>query len=98
MHRVYFFYIKVGDEIARIEIPEWVATDEALLGLTHALVLDQCRRGQGYPVALSEAHEKAVITGLDRERFWEVVDSSLVEEHLPTPSSGKSRSKKTRWV
>jgi hypothetical protein len=32
-----------------------------LLDLTHALVLDQCRRGQGYPVALSESHEQAVV-------------------------------------
>lgn len=98
MHQVYFFYIKVDDEIARVEIPQWVALDEILLNLVHALVLDQCQRGQGYPVALSEAHEKAVVTGVDREGFWQLIESSLVEEHLPSLSSAKSRSKKTRWV
>jgi len=97
-HRVYFFYLRVGDEIARVEIPQWVALDENLLNFTHSLVLDQCRRGQGYPVALSEAHEKAVVTGADREQFWQLVESSLVDEHLPTLASAKSLSKRTRWV
>ena len=97
-HQVYFFYLKLDDEIARIEIPQWVAQDEKRLNLVHALVLDQCRRGQGYPVALGEAHEKAVITGADRENFWQMVESSLIAVHLPTLGSAKSRSKKTRWV
>jgi len=97
-HQVYFFYLRVEDEIARVEIPRWVATDDTLLNLAHTLVLDQCQRGQGYPVALSEAHEKAVVTGVDRENFWQLVESSLVDEHVPTPGSAKSRSKRTRWV
>ncbi len=97
-HQVCFFYLRVDDEIARVEIPRWAATDEGLLNLAHTLVLDQCRRGQGYPVALSEAHEKAVVTGADRESFWQLVESSLVDEHLPTPGSAKSKSKRTRWV
>jgi len=98
VHQVYFFYLRVDDEIARVEIPKWVADDSDLLGLTHALVLDQCRRGHGYPVALSEAHEKAVVTGADAENFWRLVESSLVEEHLPVTGSAKNRSKRTRWV
>ena len=97
-HWIYFFYLKVDDEIARVEIPQWVAGDENLLNLTHSLILDQCRRGQGYPVALSEAHEQAVVTGADRENFWTLVESAMVDEHMPTPTSGKSQSKRTRWV
>jgi hypothetical protein len=97
-HQVYFFYLKVEDEIARVEVPEWVALKPALLDLAHCLVLDQCRRGQGYPVALSEAHEQAVVTGADREEFWNLVEQSLEEEKMPTHNSTKSRSKRTRWV
>jgi hypothetical protein len=97
-HRVYFCYLRVDDEIARVEIPRWVATEEKLLGLVHSLVLDQCRRGQGYPVALSEAHEQAVVTAADRENFWQLVDSLLVAEQLPSVCSAKSWSKRTRWV
>ena len=97
-HRVYFFYVKLDEEIARIEIPQWVAENENLLNLTHSLVLDQCRRGHGYPVVLSEAHEQAVVTGIDRENFWELVESSMVAEHMPSLGSAKSFSKRTRWV
>ncbi|MFC1933878.1 DNA double-strand break repair nuclease NurA [Chloroflexota bacterium] len=97
-HRVYFFYLRLEDEIARVEIPQWVASDESLLNLAHSLILDQCQRGHGYPVALSEAHEQAVITGTDRENFWQLVESSLVDEHLPTLVSAKSFSKRMRWV
>jgi hypothetical protein len=97
-HQVYFFYLRLDDEIARVEVPRWVAIDEGRLSLAHSLVLDQCQRGQGYPVALSEAHEQAVVTAADRENFWQLVESSLVEEHLPTLTSAKSFSKRTRWV
>jgi len=97
-HRVHFFYLRAGEEIARIEVPQWVAENEQLLNLTHALVLDQCRRGHGYPVVLSEAHELAVVTGADRENFWGLVESSLVEARLPGAASAKSASKRTRWI
>jgi hypothetical protein len=97
-HRVHFFYLRAGDEIARVEVPQWVAESEARLGLAHGLLLDQCRRGRGYPVALSEAHELAVVTGADRGSFWELVESSLIEERLPSPGSAKDLSKRTRWI
>ena len=97
-HQVYFFYLRADDEVARVEIPRWVAENEDLLNLAHSLILDQCRRGQGYPVALSEAHEQAVVTGIDRENFWQLVESSCLEEAIPTPTSAKSFSKRTRWV
>ena len=86
------------DEVARVEIPQWTALNEDLLNLTHSLTLDQCHRGHGYPVALSESHEQAVVTGADRENFWQMIEASLVDEHLPCLSSAKSRSKRTRWV
>jgi hypothetical protein len=97
-HRVHFFYLRVDDEIARVEVPRWVATDGDLLNLTHVLVLDQCRRGQGYPVALSEAHEQAVVREADKQSFWQLVESLLAEGKLPALTSAKSRSKRTRWV
>jgi hypothetical protein len=97
-HLVYFFYLRINGEIARVEIPRWVAEDKTKIDLIHTLILDQCRRGQGYPVALSEAHEKAVVTGADRDNFWRMVDELLVEQHMPIIESEKSRSKRTRWI
>ncbi len=65
-----FVYLHAGDEIARLEFPAWTTPDglEALCGA----VLDQCRKGLGYPVALSEAHEQAVVKASDRRAFLEL--------------------------
>jgi len=97
-HRIYFCYIRLEEEVARVEMPRWVAENNELLDIVHGLVLDQCRRGHGYPVALSEAHEQAVVTGADRTEFWQLVESLCVEEKIPTLTSAKSFSKRTRWV
>jgi hypothetical protein len=94
VHRAQFFYIKIDDEeVARVEIPLWVAQNGELMRLVHAVVWQQCCQGQGYPVALSEAHEKAVVTASDREQFWR-----LLERDIVLGSSAKSRSKKSRWI
>jgi hypothetical protein len=98
IHRIHFFYLRVYDEIARVEIPQWVARDENILNLTHCLVLDQCRRGHGYPIALSEAHEQAVVTGADRENFQRLLEITLAEEQIPITTSAKSFNKRTRWI
>ena len=97
-HGVHFFYIHAGEEIGRVEVPTWVAEDEAMLGLTHALIVDQCRRGPGYPTALMEAHEQAVVTGADRRFFVQQVENALDEQQIPVYSSEKSRSKRLRWL
>jgi hypothetical protein len=97
-HQIHFFYIKLDEEVARVEIPKWVAENKELVGVVHALVLDQCRRGHGYPVALMEAHEKAVVTGADREQFWGLVELCLAEDRLGMRTSGKRMSKRLRWV
>ena len=96
--QVCFYYINAGEEIARVEVPQWVAEDETLLALSHTLIAEQCRRGQGYPVAISEAHEQAVITGRDRQLFKQMVSETLERQGLPTYTSQKERSKQRPWV
>jgi hypothetical protein len=96
--RVHFYYLNGGEEIGRVEVPQWVAQDEELLALSHSLVLDQCQRGQGYPVAISEAHEQAVVRTSDRRVFKDMVARALDEQGLPAHTSEKERSKRTPWV
>ena len=97
-HRVHFFYVNVGEEIARVEMPQWVAEEPAAVELLHALLLDQCRKGRGYPVALQEAHERAVVTVADRRQFWTLVQTSLAGKGLSYSGSEKARSKRIRAV
>jgi hypothetical protein len=100
-HRVRFFYLNVGGEIARIEAPAWVIENAEMLNLLHAAMVDQCRRSGSYPPyppALMEAHEQAVITTADRRLVQEIVERALAEQGLTYMRSAKDRSKRTRAV
>ena len=93
-----FFYLHGGAEIARVEVPDWLADDPELLALAHAMLVKQCQRGLGYPVAISEAHEQAVISGHDRAEFRRVALMLLGQRGLPTSESAKSFSKRRPWL
>jgi hypothetical protein len=96
--RIDFFYLNVGGEIARIEIPRWVARDRAALDLVHAVIYDQCRLGRGYPVALQEAHEQAVLSMSDRRLVEETIERRLASLGVVVRRSGKDMSKRGRFV
>jgi hypothetical protein len=69
-HQIYFCYVHVGTEIARVEVPAWVAENPEKLDSALSLMLAQVQKGYGYPVALAEAHNQAVVRGGDRARFF----------------------------
>ncbi len=93
VHRVFFFYVNAGWEIARVEVPGWVAKDERLLELVHSVICDQAQKGSGYPIVLSEAHEKAVVRGKDRDIFYQFLRDVLVKNDIKTAISSKSLKK-----
>ena len=93
-----FYYVNSGTEIARVEVPDWVAADPALLALGHAMLAKQCELGLGYPVAISEAHEQAVVSGRDREEFRKLALMLMEQNGLPTPESAKTVSKRLPWA
>ncbi len=68
--RPHFFYLNVGNEIGRVEIPAWIAQNEDHLLCVARIVWDQCIKGTGYPIALAESHEQAVVKGADRDFFY----------------------------
>lgn len=74
--KVFFFYISTGTEVARVELPHYVASDKSLLNLLHNAISIQCKVGFGYPVVLSEAHNQAVVNKKDRQIFYD-----LIKEH-----------------
>lgn len=93
-----FFYLHTGREIARVEAPRYVTDDAAMLDLVHATLLEQCRLGRGYPVALQEAHELAVI-GMDDRRTVELaVEQALARAGVVLTWTGKDGSKRGRFV
>ena len=100
-HQIEFFYVYVGGEITRIEVPQWVVADAALLDLVHAAVCDQCRRSSAvppYPPALVEAHEQAVINTTERQVVEEMVEQVLRLHGKRIVRSAKDLSKRRRGV
>ncbi|CAN5490195.1 DNA double-strand break repair nuclease NurA [soil metagenome] len=73
-----FVYWRGASEVARIEMPRWVFDDKELFQFALQGVRTQVEKGQGYPVALAEAHHLAVIKGPERERFFELVTNQMI--------------------
>lgn len=95
--RAHFFYLRLSGEVARIELPAW-CLERPYIDRLHAVVHDQCERGRGYPVALMEAHEQAVIHGQAREAFRMLVLQAMNERDLEAAVSQKRLSKDHRAV
>jgi hypothetical protein len=98
-HGIYFFYLNTGSDLARVEVPEWVACEAARLDLVQAAVYDQCSINNGYPYVLTRADEQAVILGEERRVLEEMLVQAMIEHGLPLPElSRKAQQKKVaRW-
>jgi hypothetical protein len=81
-YAIHFCYVNVGAEVARVEVPAWVALDADVLAMTLSLVVAQVQKGYGYPVALAEAHNQAVVRGGDRSRFFALLEREMVKAGL----------------
>ncbi|HEV2917125.1 MAG TPA: DNA double-strand break repair nuclease NurA [Candidatus Babeliales bacterium] len=92
--RPHFVYMHVGDEIARVEFPAWIVQDTTICTRLMQMVFDQVIKGQGYPVALAEAHEQAVIKGPDREFFYTTIEKIGLRYNQKPMMSRKSFRKK----
>jgi len=79
---IYFCYVHVGAEIARIDMPGWVAEDGVMFERALSLMLAQVQKGYGYPVTLAEAHNQAVVTGSDRARFFAMLEQQMIKAGL----------------
>lgn len=97
-HRICFFYLHVGTEIARCEIPQWVAEDPELLALAHELCADQARKGFGYPVALAEAHEQAIVRNAEKDAFFLLLERMMVTSGQRASQTQKNVSKRARRI
>ena len=93
-----FFYMNVGSELARVEVPAWTAEHPEWLALVQGVVFDQCRKGLGYPNVLARAHEQAVVSSGDRKAFAYFLDGMLARLGVPARTSEKQLSKRLRAV
>jgi hypothetical protein len=98
---IIFCYLEVGGEIARVEMPKWLAEDLEQLDFGLGVALHQCALSGDnppYPLALMEAHESAVIDVSARRVVDELMEREFARRGLPYTRSGKDRSKRRRGV
>lgn len=95
-NRIAFRYLHVGPEVVRLEFPDWLTDEQQML--LASVSLDQANKGAGYPVALSEAHEQAVIRGADRQAFYQLLEDRMVEQGVRAQVSYKSLRKRGVFV
>ncbi len=98
--RFSFFYLNCGDsqrpQIARVEIPAWVAADPEAIDLLHGCLLAQTRITEGvpYPYILHRAHECAVVTLAEKERIQNLILREYAAQRVTlSGESGKQRLK-----
>ncbi len=88
-YEVAFFYLKVTNQqralnndaqgfstrVVRVDLPIWVARDQARLDAVHAMILSQCQlQGRNpYPYVLTRADELAYVSGKDKEKLDQLV-------------------------
>ena len=98
-HRIVATYVRGCGEVGRVEMPEWVAAQPEWLDLIHAVVLDQCEKGGGYPIVLQEAHERAVVRAREKDVFYRILARQARGQGSTVPTySGKAASKRAPRV
>jgi hypothetical protein len=84
----------VGTEIARIEVPMWVAEDSKMLDQALGLMLAQVQKGYGYPVAIAEAHNQAVVRGGDRNHFFALLEREMIKAGIKNVGTSYKEARK----
>ncbi|MGB5060253.1 MAG: DNA double-strand break repair nuclease NurA [Candidatus Promineifilaceae bacterium] len=95
-NEVCFFYVNPassGQQIARVDIPRWVAEDEAAVTAVHALIIDQCRLLGDYPYVLARADETAVVGRQDASELNFMIDVIMERHGLHAGVTAKQGSK-----
>jgi hypothetical protein len=91
---VHFFYLNAGKRypvISRVEIPEWVAKQPAMVDLVHATLIEQCSvtLNDPYPYALIRADEEAFVSGEEKKYLEEQMAVALIRSGLRVNRSEK---------
>ena len=95
-NEVCFFYLnpgRSGRQIARVDIPIWVAEDPQKVATVHALIYDQCRIMGDYPYILTRADEEAVVSFNDHENLNLMIANAMQAVDLTGQVTAKQSGK-----
>ncbi len=97
---LHFFYLNVGREnkpqLARVEIPNWVARQPAMVNLLQASLLQQCQQmgGKPFPYIVHRAHEVAVVTFAEKQQLETMITAELISQGIPVDDPSNKQTAK----
>ncbi len=95
-NEVCFFYFNpssTGRQIARIDIPRWVAEEDGAVTAVHTLLYNQCQLLGDYPYVLARADEMAVVGKRDASELNFMIDVIMERHGLNADITAKQSSK-----
>lgn len=95
-NEVCFFYLKTGPnprQVARVDVPMWVAEEETAVAAVHALIYDQCRILGYYPYVITRADEIAVVGHRDKEELENRIALRLADAGIAAAETSKQQAK-----
>lgn len=95
-NEVCFFYLNPGRQVrqvARVDLPLWVARDPEVVNSVHALISDQCQILGDYPYVLARADEIAVVGRRDQENLNLMIENAMQRQGITSRSTAKQSSK-----
>ncbi|GAB4310184.1 MAG: DNA double-strand break repair nuclease NurA [Phototrophicales bacterium] len=98
-HEIAFFYIKVGSgsstNIARVDIPVWVARNHQAVEALHGVLLAQSTmQGRNpYPYSLSRADELAYVSSKDKAKLDEMINLELRRKGIEPLIAGRPKAR-----
>ena len=95
-NEVCFFYLNPGasgQNIARVDIPRWVAEEDGAVTAVHSLLIDQCRIMGDYPYVIARADEMAVVGRQDASELNFMIDVIMERHGISNDITSKQGSK-----
>jgi hypothetical protein len=95
-NEVCFFFLnpgQTGRQIARVDIPMWVAEDKQAVAAVHGLIYHQCRILGDYPYVLARADELAVVGRQDEVELNGMIDIFMQRAGISGQVTAKQSSK-----
>jgi hypothetical protein len=95
-NEVCFFFLnpgQTGQQIARVDIPLWVAADKQAVSAVHSLIYNQCQILGDYPYVLARADELAVVGRQDEAELNGMIDIFMQRAGISGQMTAKQSSK-----
>lgn len=97
-HKIGLLYLKNNSgQMSRIEFPEWMAQNDAIINKIIMAFLAESIIGNGYPYSIDVCHQNVVIKREENEKFLYMFTEFAKKNNIFIRMSNKARSKRVHF-